>query len=220
MRGATRPETAIAGETTTSVSRPVVRPMPLPEDSLPAKSAPPIPPSARPSYSSSPYGIDPIPPVHEAPEPIDTQAYQPAPVQEPVPPVETTPTDMAPVVEPPPAPAPVEPKIFMANAPPAVTALENDIETDLKAGSYEEAAASLERAIRIQPKNAELWHVLADVRLRQQQPGLAEDLAKKSNLLAKDNLELVRSNWKIIAETRTLKGDYAGASEAMDKARP
>jgi predicted Zn-dependent protease len=102
---------------------------------------------------------------------------------------------------------------------PAVVALQTDIEENLKTGSYAEAAASLERAIRIQPKNPELWHVLADVRLKQQQPGLAEDLAKKSNLLAKGNLELIRSNWTVIAESRRLKGDNAGASEAMGKAR-
>jgi cytochrome c-type biogenesis protein CcmH/NrfG len=105
-------------------------------------------------------------------------------------------------------------------APPAVLALETDIEGNLKTGGYADAAASLERAIRIQPKNPELWHVLAEVRLKQQQPGLAEDLAKKSNLLAKNNAELIRSNWKIIAESLRLKGDTAGAAEAMAKARP
>lgn len=105
-------------------------------------------------------------------------------------------------------------------APPAVLALEADIEGNLKSGGYADAAASLERAIRIQPKNPELWHVLAEVRLKQQQPGLAEDLAKKSNLLAKNNAELIRSNWKIIAESLRLKGDAAGAAEAMAKARP
>ncbi len=98
-------------------------------------------------------------------------------------------------------------------------ALQTDIEANLKIGRYAEAAASLERAIRIQPKNPELWHVLADVRLKQQQLGLAEDLAKKSNLLAKSNQELIRSNWVVIAGSRRLKGDSAGASEAMDKAR-
>ncbi len=103
-------------------------------------------------------------------------------------------------------------------ASPAVLALENDVEGNLKSGNYAEAAASLERAIRIQPKNPELWHVLAEVRLKQQQPGLAEDLAKKSNLLAKNNAELVRSNWNVIAKSRRLKGDSAGASEAMDRA--
>ena len=97
-------------------------------------------------------------------------------------------------------------------------ALEADIEARIQEGNYADASALLERAIRIQPKNPELWHVLADVRLKQQQEGLAEDLAKKSILLIKDGPALVRANWKIIAESRRLKGDFAGASEALAKA--
>ena len=97
--------------------------------------------------------------------------------------------------------------------------LQGDIESQFRSGGYADAAASLERAIRIQPKNPELWHVLADVRLRQQQSGLAEDLARKSNLLARDNAELVRGNWRIIGEACRLKGDASCAAEAMDKAR-
>jgi predicted Zn-dependent protease len=139
-------------------------------------------------------------------------------VQAPAPPVELPGLDISPPDSPALTPPP-DPKAFNLSAPPAVMALQTDIEANLKIGRYAEAAASLERAIRIQPKNPELWHVLADVRLKQQQLGLAEDLAKKSNLLAKSNQELIRSNWVVIAGSRRLKGDSAGASEAMDKAR-
>jgi predicted Zn-dependent protease len=138
-------------------------------------------------------------------------------VEAPTPPEEIKAIELPPPDLPALTPVP-EPKAFNLSAPPAVMALQSDIEGNLKTGNYAEAAASLERAIRIQPKNPELWHVLADVRLKQQQPGLAEDLAKKSNLLAKSNQELIRSNWITIAESRRLKGDSAGASEAMDKA--
>lgn len=170
-----------------------------------------------PGYSSSPYGVDPIP------EPSPAVANPvPAPYETPMVEAPTPPEEIKAIELPPPdSPAltPVtEPKAFNLSAPPAVMALQSDIEGNLKTGNYAEAAASLERAIRIQPKNPELWHVLADVRLKQQQPGLAEDLAKKSNLLAKSNQELIRSNWITIAESRRLKGDSAGASEAMDKA--
>ncbi len=104
-------------------------------------------------------------------------------------------------------------------APPAVLALESEIQISMTSGNYADAAATLERAIRIQPKNPELWHVLAKIRLKQQQPGLAEDLAKKSNLLARSNPELARSNWDIIAQARRRKGDPSGAAEAQARAR-
>jgi hypothetical protein len=60
---------------------------------------------------------------------------------------------------------------------------------------------------------------LAEVRLQQHQPGLAEDLAKKSNIYAKDNKALLGKNWSIIATARREKGDAQGSSEAEAKAR-
>jgi cytochrome c-type biogenesis protein CcmH/NrfG len=95
-----------------------------------------------------------------------------------------------------------------------------EAEASSASGSLDEAAATLERAIRIQPRNAQLWHKLAEVRLKQYQPGLAEDLAKKSNVLAKDDSELARQNWAIIADARRKKGDQQGAADADAKARP
>jgi tetratricopeptide (TPR) repeat protein len=103
-------------------------------------------------------------------------------------------------------------------APPAVVALRNEAEASLESGDLDNAAVTLERAIRIQPRNPDLWHDLAQVRLRQQQPGLAEDLAKKSNLHAKGNYSLIRANWAIIAEARRLKGDTEGAADAQERA--
>lgn len=114
---------------------------------------------------------------------------------------------------------PPEVKMFSMSAPPAVLALETDVLSSMNSAKYADAASTLERAIRIQPKNPELWNVLAKVRLRQHQPGLAEDLAKKSNVLAKSNTDLIRSNWDLIAQARRQKGDIEGAYEALDKAR-
>jgi Flp pilus assembly protein TadD len=104
-------------------------------------------------------------------------------------------------------------------ANPAVTALEAEITKSMKAGSYQDAAATLERAIRIQPKNPELWSVLARAKLRLRQYDQAEQFAKKSNLYVKNNPELLKSNWYLIAEARRFKGDYNGSFEAQEKAR-
>lgn len=106
----------------------------------------------------------------------------------------------------------------MVAAPPAVLALREDAAASLAGGDLDSAASTLERAIRIQPKNPELWHDLAQVRLKQQQPVLAEELAKKSNAHAKGNTALIQSNWALIAEARRLQGDAAGAADADAKA--
>lgn len=109
-------------------------------------------------------------------------------------------------------------RLFIQTAPAAVAALERDIESHFTARRYGDAAAQIDRALRIQPKNAELWHVLAEIRLRQNQPGLAEDLAKKSNTLAKSNAELIKSNWRLISDARRQQGDGPGAQDALEKA--
>lgn len=137
---------------------------------------------------------------------------------------ETTakPQPPAPQAEPRPEPRPPAsqpPKTHAAPAsPPAVLALLQEAEADANGGKLDTAAATLERGIRIQPRNAQLWHKLAELRLKQSQPGLAEDLAKKSNLLAKGDAALIRKNWAIIAEARRQKGDAEGATEADAKA--
>jgi tetratricopeptide (TPR) repeat protein len=106
------------------------------------------------------------------------------------------------------------------SAPPAVLALTNEAQAALETGDLDNAAASLERAIRIQPRNPMLWHDLAEIRLKQQQPGRIEDaenLAKRSNSHAKGNSALIRANWAIIAESRRLRGDAEGAADAQRK---
>ncbi len=105
-----------------------------------------------------------------------------------------------------------------ASAPPAVLALLSEARANVSSGDLDNAAASLERAIRIQPRNPRLWHELAEVRLKQRQPGLAEDLAKKSNVHAKGDSALIRANWSIVAEARRLTGDPEGEAEARRKA--
>ncbi len=103
--------------------------------------------------------------------------------------------------------------------PPAVLALLREADASSAGGRLDNSAATLERAIRIQPRNALLWQKLAEVRLQQHQPGLAEDLAKKSNVYAKDNKALSSKNWSIIAAARREKGDAQGAGEADAKAK-
>jgi hypothetical protein len=182
----------------------------LPEEAIPHNlPTEPLPPGA----SSSPYGIDPIPSNG-----ISEMTTDSAAIESDLPKESSFYDAGSPTAYPDRVVKPPEiKKFFTLQAPPAVASLEADIEDSFKGHNYRNAAAQLERAIRIQPKNPELWHVLAEVRLRERQPGLAEDLAKKSNAMAKDQVELIQSNWIIIAEARRQKGDIQGASEAVAK---
>ncbi|HEY5603900.1 MAG TPA: tetratricopeptide repeat protein [Gammaproteobacteria bacterium] len=70
------------------------------------------------------------------------------------------------------------------------------------AGNPEKAAATLERALRIEPRNARLWHRLAVIRYQQGQYTQAESLAAKSSTLAQDDGELKRKNAELIERVR------------------
>jgi tetratricopeptide (TPR) repeat protein len=58
-----------------------------------------------------------------------------------------------------------------------------DADESIKQGDFNVAAATLERAVRISPREAEVFNQLAYVRFKQKKWELAEHLAKKSALL-------------------------------------
>lgn len=89
---------------------------------------------------------------------------------------------------------------------------------DTASGNLDSAGAAIERAIRIEPRNATLFYKLAVVRLNQSQPRLAEDLAKKAALLASDDKELKKHSWLLIAKARELLSNPDGAKAAKKKA--
>ncbi len=101
---------------------------------------------------------------------------------------------------------------------PAVVALVDNANRQAGSGELDGAAAALERALRIEPRNAGLWQRLADIRLRQNQPGQAESLALKSNTLAVGDKATQAGNWRIIAKARRMRDDVDGAHQADSRA--
>jgi predicted Zn-dependent protease len=108
-----------------------------------------------------------------------------------------------------------------ATAPPppvssnrAVVALVERARQEAGSGRRESAGASLERALRIEPRNAWLWHELARLRLTQGQYAQAVSLAQKSNSLAVRERSLRALNWHLIADARIAQGDSGGAAHA------
>jgi Tfp pilus assembly protein PilF len=100
----------------------------------------------------------------------------------------------------------------------AVLALVDSARADAEAGRHANAAATLERALRIEPKNARLWQGLARVKLTQGDYAQAESLATRSNSWAVGDSRLRAENWELIAETRARRGDDKGAREALERA--
>jgi type IV secretory pathway VirB10-like protein len=84
----------------------------------------------------------------------------------------------------------------------AVKTLVDQAELQRTSGDLTGAAATLERALRIEPDNAYVWNRLAHVRAAQGQGGLAGELAAKSNAFAGGDEALRRDNDRLIARSR------------------
>ncbi|MFW6323130.1 MAG: tetratricopeptide repeat protein, partial [Guyparkeria sp.] len=75
----------------------------------------------------------------------------------------------------------------------------------------------LERAVQIESDNARLWLDLAQLRLAQDQPEQAEQLALRAVEHARDN-QTLSAAWQLVAKARRAQGDEEGAREAEERA--
>jgi len=97
----------------------------------------------------------------------------------------------------------------------AVIALLDRAQIDNESGQREAAGSSLERALRIEPRNPWLWLELAQVRLAQGQYAQAITLAGKSNSFSARQPLVQAENWQVIGQARVAQGDSAGAEQAF-----
>lgn len=100
-----------------------------------------------------------------------------------------------------------------------VNGLAEGAEEALATGEPEQAAALLERALRIEPRNAGLWIRLAHVRLELGDHEEAEQLAHRGISLAPGHHELQARAWYLVSEIRRARGDMLGGATAAQKAR-
>jgi hypothetical protein len=180
--------------------------------------------AAAPSQQPKPAQASPrAKPAAEAASPPATA--QKSPPSEPARPPEPAPAQQTAAQPAPPAQAPAPPAPEVASAPalsslapagmqPAVESLALRAEQQRQTGDYSGAAATLERALRIEPQQAFLWNRLARVRLEQGLGAQAGNLAARSNALAGDQPALKQNNWDVIATVRRQSGDVQGAVEA------
>ncbi len=115
------------------------------------------------------------------------------------------------VVKEEPAPTPAPGEIPVPAAPAraenvAIAGLMQSARADSAAGRLANAAASLERALRIEPRNPRLWHELARVRLMEGDYAQAESVAARSNAWAGSDQGLRAANQRLIEEARAARG--------------
>lgn len=101
---------------------------------------------------------------------------------------------------------------------PGVHALVAEAQHHRERHDYVAAAASLERALRLEPRNAALWYLLAKVRLEEGNAQLAAQLAAKSNSFARKDTMMQAKNWRLMAVARKRVGDHQGARDAERRA--
>ena len=111
----------------------------------------------------------------------------------------------------------VQQKSTQLQAP--VVALLGSADQARSQGNLDTAAANLERALRISPREPEVLMRLADVRLKQGNPAQAEQLAQQGLNAAASDTPLAASLWDIIAQARDLQNNPQGAAEARERAR-
>jgi hypothetical protein len=186
-----------------------VKPLPRPEPILPQQypTEQPVPDTA---YTTPPSSVPPL----ETPQPVPTGPGVPGVSPAPMMPPQTPPAERVS----PPAPASPAPPEISHQGNQAVVALLDSASKHVKSGELDKAAASLERALRIEPRNATIWYDLAQIRLHQHQYQQAESLATKSNSLAGNDDGLRARNWRLIAVARRAMGNNVGADEAEGQA--
>jgi predicted Zn-dependent protease len=93
----------------------------------------------------------------------------------------------------------------------ATLALLQQSERAAASGSIGDALAYAERAVRLEPRRADLWTRLAALELQNGDAGTAIQYANKALTLARDRVDWQRDAWLVIADAKELQGDLDGA---------
>ena len=101
---------------------------------------------------------------------------------------------------------------------PAVKELLADAGSAESSGDYGQAAALLERALRIQPRDPEILQSLAEIQLQMEDYEQALHFATRSYDIGPRVGEICSRNWRTISVSREYLGDHAGSAEAEQRA--
>jgi len=102
---------------------------------------------------------------------------------------------------------------------PAAVALLNTAEYQSSNGRLNAAQASLERALRISPKDPEVYRSLGEVHRRLGEYVQAEQMLLKGIAVAAGQSSKLRALWSALAKVRSESGDALGANKAFQKSQ-
>jgi len=88
----------------------------------------------------------------------------------------------------------------------------------MQEGQLDKAEMQLERALRLSPRDAQLWHGMAKVRFEQGNYSQVVQFCLKSNSLAGKNDAVVRQNWLLMEKAYLEIGEKEKALQARQKA--
>jgi len=125
---------------------------------------------------------------------------------EPTPPVAPTPA-------PPPAPPPRSHRLS-----PATSALVTQARTATANGDFDAAAATLERALRIEPDNPLVWIEMGQMRLASGDAVQAENMGRRALALAAGAPREQSAAWQLIGNALRARGRNIEAQEALQRA--
>lgn len=147
-----------------------------------------------------------------------TGPVPPPPPQERIPPSQPPTPTPPPETQPPQPPAPVQPPPKKFRLSTASSALVTQARTQAKSGDSVAAAATLERALRIEPDNPLLWIELGRLRLNENNAPQADNMGRKALALATGDPAAQAAAWRLIAESLRAQGRNQEANEAEAQA--
>jgi tetratricopeptide (TPR) repeat protein len=101
---------------------------------------------------------------------------------------------------------------------PATAALVAQAHKQETGGNYAPAAATIERALRIEPENPLLWIELGQIRLSEGNAAQADGMGHKALALATGDVQAQASAWRLVADSLRARQRNQEAADADKKA--
>jgi hypothetical protein len=152
--------------------------------------------------------------------PVDIPPARPVPAHTPVSP---QPSPALPAPDSASAPSPDSGSTFHRESVPvpeegkAAATLLASARQNKQAGKFSQAEMMLERALRVEPRNARLWHEMAQVKYDQKEYGQVVQFCIKSNSLAGKDYNLIQQNWQLMEKAYLELGEPEKAQHARIK---
>ena len=130
----------------------------------------------------------------------------------------TAPASAQPGTPTPGVPEPPRPPPKQFKLGPATASLVAQAHKQETGGNYEPAAATIERALRIEPENPLLWIELGQIRLSEGNAQQADGMGHKALALATGDAQAQSSAWRLIADSLRARQRNQEAADADKKA--